>query len=1847
MFKKLKQHFALVLALLLTLLSSMNGVSGFFAGNLVFANEENNLKTYLVPVAVTDSEWDNYNAEVPTLVNNRNGERPQVKDYAFVQENTDGSFTIRLEYASYHLYEMVQVLNTEKIDSLKETYDAFTFVPFGSFNAPASAQEYKNADIAQFDINRGYISETANACYKEDVQVGLADSDLDVGYIELKVNSLQNDIPIKWYASAIREEGEYYFTDADGVYIRLWEKRKILLPQDKTLEDGIQAAGYQWTNYSEKNSNDIYNGERNISAAAWNILNGLFKNQVSIQKKSDGSLKAIFTLRDLNQEDPVTSIKIAKKKEMTPEIATDNGKANLYMSEYQYVEWEELLPQDTQTVEIDFKDLTDAKLFQVSTRSKDEKNLSITDESRKTYFYGTLWLTQEIAPEVGEVVLQNVGEVDARLISTSDVIPADGSFTLTTSEAVSKSKAANTTQVVSAYAMDKDHCVFYDFSIKDKNGVEITPTRQISVEIALPEFYKKAANPMLYYADGSYDGWRLPEHNGAPIGQVITRDGKEYLRITPTDLAHQVFSLGMIDAGTPMSEADIAALEPGYYRVNTNFTITLLNGPSMANPVIDNSMGAILHIKEKGSSYEIFMRFQSMKIGSEAYVTGFKMYNGSLDGGSEPATVYKYVSLADTKPESWGEYGYSGRLPEGAEDQLIFEELSKKYHIHYQNIVSMPLENRYNARMKGWYVGILSPLMNAATNSPMDEEKQTILRLTKETLKPEDGNYLGTYHPSILKAQMDKAEWYLETIEGNAKTNLSAAIDTARVEYISQKQHLDEGKLLAAVEALKQAMVKAGSKEPGGKALADGSYEIGYALYRGELTEDVPSDYARMFDKAYLTVAGEEMTLELLVHPDFLSSIDSMFYENGSSAARADRVEKEGKTFYVIRKKYMEKPFELGIKAAGEDFPDVVRIALDFASAKPRQQDTPDTPKPDEPKPDEPKPNDGYTGAFLELDNLLKTQEGKLAGNYEESSYQAYQSSVAAARDLLQNHTSYRAGEEAAKRASLALEKEFASLIREDQLKGSTVMAMAFHTDLGYSAWEEYEKATASNADWEEDLPLHLNAVFASQPVTAVNLGGTALSDGEYTVDYALWQFGENKPSMGNPATGDALENKAGKQAKLVISNGTAYLQLGFHQMSFNLAGVLKTGHLLDMVIMDNLVSADGVVESYDPLPPVNIQYSEETDGFGPPAGRKYPSSLTFDITKWVAEKQEYIPVQVNVPVMEASAIQPARIRLYWGTLSDGNGNSIKNPGKKPEQKPEQKPETGIAASQEYKDLQSLLSEMSLDLSDRGYTEISQKAFADSCKAGEKLLEYGKDASLRVTAEMLSQRKEALTAAKAARVSLGQNPDQKDTPRGDFAPLKAAMKNVLSILQGSVRYTQDSLNLLSFEYDQASAMLQEGTATKEQIMAQVNALKEAIKGLKVAEPGQNPTPNNNGGNQNPQNNPDQKGGNQKEKEDKDKDTESKVKGKEGYYTVPVALWHSSMNKASMGNPALNKTAYVHISGDTATMRLITKQMTTSGITTHLYDFFVYDGSDYGNAKLVSTEKDQWIYEFDLPNTKSSYYKVMVDPKVDVMGTDPVKARLKVTWGSLKKTTEEKWDKLTGEVDESKTEDKTAKTTAAAKTGELVDAATGIRVSGALGGPDVRLSAVKTESELANKALEGKVTKFLLYDIKLKSGETAVQPNGTVQLRFPLPQGYDPAKLVLYYIPEQGEAVLIRGSVKDGFFEANVDHFSLYALAESTQVQNQTQPETKALEASFGGSSSGGNVKFVSAAQKAPAASGTKESVLAEKTGSSNLAADGRKIPYTGDKTPVSALLILLFMSLLGAGSTWMKKRRKY
>ena len=74
--------------------------------------------------------------------------------------------------------------------------------------------------------------------------------------------------------------------------------------------------------------------------------------------------------------------------------------------------------------------------------------------------------------------------------------------------------------------------------------------------------------------------------------------------------------------------------------------------------------------------------------------------------------------------------------------------------------------------------------------------------------------------------------------------------------------------------------------------------------------------------------------------------------------------------------------------------------------------------------------------------------------------------------------------------------------------------------------------------------------------------------------------------------------------------------------------------------------------------------------------------------------------------------------------------------------------------------------------------------------------------------------------------------------------------------------------------------------------------------------------------------------------------------------------------------------------------------------------------------LISSENSKWIFEFPLPNDNDKYYKCKVDPRVDVMGDDPVKARLKVDWDSLDEVDEDDWNDLEGDVDEDDDDDST-------------------------------------------------------------------------------------------------------------------------------------------------------------------------------------------------------------------------------
>ena len=74
-------------------------------------------------------------------------------------------------------------------------------------------------------------------------------------------------------------------------------------------------------------------------------------------------------------------------------------------------------------------------------------------------------------------------------------------------------------------------------------------------------------------------------------------------------------------------------------------------------------------------------------------------------------------------------------------------------------------------------------------------------------------------------------------------------------------------------------------------------------------------------------------------------------------------------------------------------------------------------------------------------------------------------------------------------------------------------------------------------------------------------------------------------------------------------------------------------------------------------------------------------------------------------------------------------------------------------------------------------------------------------------------------------------------------------------------------------------------------------------------------------------------------------------------------------------------------------------------------------------------------------------------------------------------------------------------------------------------------------------------KFRLFEIHFELDGADVQPNGIVTVYYPIPEGYDADKVVLYRINEDGTKTLVKGTVENGFYKVMTKSFSTYALVE--------------------------------------------------------------------------------------------------
>lgn len=81
--------------------------------------------------------------------------------------------------------------------------------------------------------------------------------------------------------------------------------------------------------------------------------------------------------------------------------------------------------------------------------------------------------------------------------------------------------------------------------------------------------------------------------------------------------------------------------------------------------------------------------------------------------------------------------------------------------------------------------------------------------------------------------------------------------------------------------------------------------------------------------------------------------------------------------------------------------------------------------------------------------------------------------------------------------------------------------------------------------------------------------------------------------------------------------------------------------------------------------------------------------------------------------------------------------------------------------------------------------------------------------------------------------------------------------------------------------------------------------------------------------------------------------------------------------------------------------------------------------------------------------------------------------------------------------------------------------------------------------------------FKVYDISLEINNQKIQPKGYITVKIPLPEYFTPETTAVYYIGDNN-MVKLESKIENGFVIFETDHFSLYAIVDEFENENQSE-----------------------------------------------------------------------------------------
>jgi hypothetical protein len=380
----------------------------------------------------------------------------------------------------------------------------------------------------------------------------------------------------------------------------------------------------------------------------------------------------------------------------------------------------------------------------------------------------------------------------------------------------------------------------------------------------------------------------------------------------------------------------------------------------------------------------------------------------------------------------------------------------------------------------------------------------------------------------------------------------------------------------------------------------------------------------------------------------------------------------------------------------------------------------------------------------------------------------------------------------------------------------------------------------------------------------------------------------------------------------------------------------------------------------------------------------------------------------------------------------------------------------------------------------------------------------------------------------------------------DKSALNAAIASANSAIASADRYTEDSIANLQTQLELANRAAANENIPQQGVNAVTKQLQAAIDALEL----------------------------------RAVDLTNRELG-DGIYAISVDMYKTDKQTKSMADDAINHIAKLEVKDGKYYMTLDFNGITIENRFGYLAQIAYYvDGytfttlgapqGELAAATVLSTQKnsdgtdviDQYnsanalypdIVTFELVSTARTdadgyaalqvYVPIMEDIAA---GNGTQNVLMKLDWDSVRATTADDTAFAPGESDDA----------ALSPAVNVTDDATGITVNAAKGvlpeGATLVVSAL-TEGDdyaTAQAALADVANKFALYEVHfVDADDQTVQPNGTVEVSYPIPADFDQTKVALYRINDDGTKTKIDGEVKDGKYVVNTKSFSKYALVE--------------------------------------------------------------------------------------------------